>query len=405
MVSVTHLVLAIDGGAPVRTEPFPAWPQISPDEIDAAAAVLASGGINYWTGEQGKNFEKEFAASVGRKRAIALANGSVALELALYTLGIGPGDEVIVPSRSFVASASCVSMRGAQPVFADVDSDSGNVTAETLTPHISKKTKAIIVAHLGGWPCDMDAISALVRKHGLKLVEDCAQAQGARYKRHLVGSLGDIAIFSFCQDKMMTTGGEGGMLVTDDEVLFRRAWSLKDHGKSYEAVFEREHGPGFRWLHESIGTNWRMTEMQSAMGRVMLPKVPQRVGQRRKNASLLLEGLSRIEALRAPKPAPDLEPAFYRAYAYVRPERLVAGWNRDRVQAAIGAEGVPCFAGSCSEIYLEKAFAESAPKKRFPTAREMGATSLAFLVHHTLGEAELRDTIAAVEKVLHWASK
>lgn len=405
MVSVAHPALAIEGGAPVRTKPFPAWPLISPDEIEAAAGVLASGQINYWTGEQGKLFEKEFAESVGRKRAIALANGSVALELALYALNIGPGDEVIVPSRSFIASASCVSMRGARPVFADVDRDSGNVTAETLAPRISKRVKAIIVVHLGGSPCEMDAIRTLARDHRLKIVEDCAQAQGARYKGKPLGSLSDVAIFSFCQDKIMTTGGEGGMLVADDEELFRQGWSFKDHGKSYDAVFERDHPPGFRWLHESIGTNWRLTEMQSAMGRVMLRKVPQRVEQRRKNAGSLMNGLSKIAALRVPRPAPELDAAFYRVYAYVRPARLAAGWERDRVQAAIEAEGVPCFAGSCSEIYLEKAFSTIAPKKRFAVARELGETSLAFLVHNTLGEPEMRDTISAVQKVFQRAGK
>jgi dTDP-4-amino-4,6-dideoxygalactose transaminase len=405
MASVAHPGLAVEGGAPVRTTPFPAWPQISRDEIEGAAAVLASGKINYWTGEEGRRFEEEFAASIGRKRAIALANGSVALELALHALGIGPGDEVIVPSRSFIASACCVSMLGANPVFADVDRESGNVTAETLAPHISRKTKAIIVVHLGGWPCEMDPISTLAREHGLKIVEDCAQAQGARYKTNPIGSLSGAAIFSFCQDKIMTTGGEGGMLVTDDEALFRRAWSFKDHGKSYDAVFEREHPSGFRWLHESIGTNWRMSEMQSAMGRVMLPKVPQRVEQRRKNSAILFKGFSSIKALRAPQPPAETEAAFYRVYAYVRPELLAAGWNRDRVQAAIEAEGIPCFSGSCSEIYLEKAFAGIAPRQRFAIARELGETSLAFLVHHTLGESEMSDTLAAVEKVFQRASK
>ena len=400
MASIAQSVLAVEGGARVRTIPFPAWPQVSSDEIEAASSVLASGKINYWTGEEGRLFEKEFAASVRRKYAVALANGSVALELALYALGIGPGDEVIVPSRSFIASASCVSMRGAAPVFAEVDRESGNVTAATLAPHIGKKTKAIIAVHLAGWPCEMDSIRALATKQGLSIVEDCAQAHGASYQRQPVGSLSDLAIFSFCQDKIMTTGGEGGMLVTDDEILFRRAWSFKDHGKSYEAVHERNHAPGFRWLHESVGTNWRMTEMQSAMGRVMLPKIAQRIQQRQANAHRLQCGLSKIAALRVPAAAADVDCAFYRFYVYVRPEQLAPGWDRDRVQAAIEAEGIPCFAGSCSEIYLEKAFAEFAPKERFAVARELGETSLALLVHHTLGDAEMRDTIAAVEKVL-----
>ncbi len=279
--------LAIAGGAPLRTQPFAPWPVFAEDEIEAAVRVLASGRVNYWTGEEGRRFEEEFADACRRKHAVALANGSVALELALYALGIGPGDEVIVPSLIFIASASCVVLRGARPVFADVDRDSQNLTAETVAPLLTPRTKAIIDVHLAGWPCEMEALTALARKHHLKLIEDCAQAVGARYKDRPVGSFGDLAAFSFCQDKIISTGGEGGMLVMDDESLWNRAWSYKDHGKSYDAVHHRKHAPGFRWVHESLGTNWRVTEMQSAMGRVLLRKVAERAEKRSRLASIL----------------------------------------------------------------------------------------------------------------------
>jgi dTDP-4-amino-4,6-dideoxygalactose transaminase len=400
MATASQSALAISGGAPVRTAPFPSWPQIEPDEIAAATRVLQSGKINYWTGDEGRSFEKEFAQTIGRKYAVALANGSVALELALHALQIKPGDEVIVPSRSFIASASCVRLRGAVPVFADVDRDSGDINVASIRPLITKKTKAVIVVHVGGWPCEMEEIIALAGERGLKVIEDCAQAQGASYNGKPVGSFGDAAIFSFCQDKIMTTGGEGGMLVSDNESVWLRAWSYKDHGKSYAALHTSDHGNSFRWVHESLGSNWRVTEMQSAMGRVMLPKVAERVRLRQRNAKIIAQGLSNLLPLRIPIPPGSVSGAFYRLYAYLRPEKLAAGWDRNRVQAAIEAEGVPCFAGSCSEIYLEKAFENLRPRERHPVARELGETSLAFLVHHTLSERDMQDVVHAVTRVI-----
>src|SRR5208282_1519874 len=266
---------------------FPSWPYFEADEIEAAASVLRSGKVNYWTGDLGRRFEDEFAAYVGCRHAVALSNGTVALELALHALGVGAEDEVITTSRTFIASASCAVMRGARPVLADVDRDSQNITAETIRAALSPRTKAIIAVHLAGWPCDMDPILRLAGERGLKVIEDCAQALGATYKGRPVGSMGDAAAFSFCQDKIMTTGGEGGMMTTHNEEVWKRAWSFKDHGKSYDAVHRRAHPPGFRWLHESFGTNWRMTEMQSAIGRVALRKVAAWVEIRRRNAAIL----------------------------------------------------------------------------------------------------------------------
>lgn len=399
-------MLAIDGGRPVRTAPLPPWPHFAADEVEAAAAVLRSGKVNYWTGEEGRHFEREFAAFVTCKHAVALANGSVALEAALAALGIGPGDDVVVPSRTFIATASCAVMRGARPVVADIDRDSGTLTAETLRAALTPRTKAVIVVHLGGWPCDMDPILTLARERKLKVIEDCAQSLGAFYKGRPTGSLGDIAAFSFCQDKIMTTGGEGGMVTTNDPALADRVWALKDHGKSFDACYNRPHPPGFRWLHESFGTNWRMTEMQSALGRVTLRKVPDFVQTRARNAHILAERLLRMPALRVPLPAADLSPAWYRLYAYVDTARLAPGWTRERLMDSIAAEGVYCQSGSCSEIYLEKAFpAEMRPSKPLPVARELGETSLAFLLHPTLTEADMADVAAAVEKVMSVAAR
>lgn len=400
-------------GTHVVPRKLPGWPHSAPDEIEAAVRVLESGKINYWTGDEGRRFEAEFAAFVGCKYGVALANGTVALELALFAAGIGNSTtearrhggsqagvpvphedgvgEVITASRTFVASASCVVLRGLKPVMADVDRESQNVTAETIRAALTPRTKAIVVVHLAGWPCDMDPIMELAREHGLLVIEDCAQAHGATYKGRPVGSMGDVAAFSFCQDKIMTTGGEGGMLVTNNEAIWERAWAYKDHGKSYDAVYRREHGPGFRWLHESFGTNWRLTEMQSALGRVQLKKLPEWVATRRRNARILTEEFLQLPALRVTEPPAEVGHSYYKYYVFARPERLKKTWDRDRIVAETSARGVPCFSGSCSEIYLEKAFTgEIRPKSRLPLAKELGETSLMFLVHPTLSEDDVR---------------
>jgi dTDP-4-amino-4,6-dideoxygalactose transaminase len=392
--------LALDGGTPVRTSPLPPWPSFAPDEIKAAVDVLQSGHVNYWTGDQGKAFEQEYATSVGCPHGIAVANGTLALELALKALGVGPGDEVIVTPRTFVASASCAVTCGATPVFADVDPDSGNITAQTVAAVLSPRTRALIAVHLAGWPCDMNPLLELAAARGLAVIEDCAQAHGARYQGRAVGSLGHVGAFSFCQDKIMTTGGEGGLLTCHDEGLWDAMWSLKDHGKSHAAV-HGEHAPGFRWVHEGFGTNARLTEMQAAMGRVMLRKLPDWVATRRAYAGTLAERLGGLPGLRVPLPPEGFEHSYYKFYFYAEPQGLKPGWNRDRIMAAVTAEGVPCLSGSCPEVYLEEAFGPAMrPAERLPVARALGETSLMVMVHPTLTEADIRDTCHAVEKVM-----
>jgi hypothetical protein len=384
---------------------FSAWPYFAQDEIDAATRVLTSGKVNYWTGDEGRLFEKEFAAFVGCDHAVAMVNGTAALECALKALGIGPGDEVITTSRTFIASASCAVMLGARPIIADVNDDSQNITAESIGRVLTPRTKAIVAVHLAGWPCEMDEILALAHARGIKVVEDCAQAQGANYKGKPVGSLGDVAAFSFCQDKIMTTAGEGGMVTTNSAELWNSMWSLKDHGKSYDAVYHREHAPGFLWLHESFGTNWRLSEVQSAVGRIQLKKLPQWLSIRRKYAQILTNEFATLPGLRVTVPPKHIEHAYYKYYAFVRPEALRPEWTRDRIIEAINAEGIPCFSGSCSEIYLERAFPlEWRPKERLAVARELGETSLMFLVHPTLTEEHIHDTCATVKIVMSAAT-
>jgi dTDP-4-amino-4,6-dideoxygalactose transaminase len=398
--------LAVEGGPKLRSEPFADWPSFSEDELEAAESVLRSGKVNYWTGEEGRRFEVEYAEYTGCKHAVAVANGTVALELCLYALGIGPGDEVIVTSRTFIASASSVVMRGATPVMADVDRDSQNTTAETIRAALTPRTRAIIAVHLAGWPCDMDPILELARECGLKVIEDCAQAHGAMYKGRPVGSMGDANAFSFCQDKIMTTGGEGGLVTTNDSEVWSRAWSFKDHGKSYDAIYNCPRPRGRFWPHESFGTNYRLTEMQSAIGRVLLYKLPNLVNKRRQLASILTRRFSSMPALRVTTPPEGIYHSYYKYYAFLRSETLREGWNQQRVIEAIHAEGIPCFWGSCSEIYLEKAFTQPMrPSSRLPVAKELGETALMFLVHPTLSETDMDDVADGVQKVLTVATQ
>lgn len=385
-----------------RKHTFALWPHFEEDEIAAVQRVLASGKVSYWTGEQGKQFETEFADYVGIDHAVAVSNGTVALEFALRALGIGPGDEVVVAPRTFVATAGAVLSCGATPVFADVDRVSGNITAETIAPAITPKTKAIIPVHVAGWPCDMDPIMGLARQHGIKVIEDCAQAHGAVYRGRKVGSIGDIGAFSFCQDKIITTGGEGGMLTTNNAETWTRLWSLKDHGKSYDTVFNKQHPPGFRWLHESPGTNGRMTEMQSAIGRVALRKLSRWLEIRRGHAAIFNERFSRLPALEVLLPLEGFEHAYYKYYVNVVPGRLKPGWDRDRIMRGVMDTGCPCYSGSCCEIYLEKVFARLGlqPRERLPNARYLTDQALMFLVHPTLRTEDIRFVADAVEKVV-----
>ncbi len=399
--------LAINGGPPTRHVAFAPWPVFGPDEIDAAVRVLASGKVNYWTGEECEAFEQEFAAAIGVKFAIALANGTVALELALRSLGIGPGDEVIVPARTFIATASCAIAVGATPVVADIDPDSGNITARSVADVITERTRAVIPVHMAGWPCDMAPLLDLAARYRLHVVEDCAQSHGAMYHGRATGSFGSCAAFSFCQDKIMTTGGEGGMLVTDDTELWRRAWEYKDHGKSWDATHNREHAPGFRWLHESFGSNFRMTEMQAAIGRRQLAKLTGWTSLRRRNAGLLRAGLKDLPGLKVPQPDAGIEHAYYKFYAFLQSAQIRRDWTHGRIIEAINAEGIPCMAGSCSEIYREQAFAAAGlgPYQPLPVAQASSQSSLMFMVHPTLGEREMEDTALAVRKVMQSAAE
>src|SRR5690606_29293352 len=321
---------------------FEPWPSFTQEEADAVSQVLLSNKVNYWTGQECREFEKEFAAFAETQYAVALANGTVALDVALKALGIGAGDDVIVTSRTFLASASSIVTAGANPIFADVELDSQNISARTIEAVLTPNTKAIICVHLAGWMCDMDPIMQLASKYGIYVIEDCAQAHGARYKGKSVGSIGHIGAWSFCQDKIMTTGGEGGMVTTNDQELWKKMWSYKDHGKSWEAVYERKHPPGFRWVHESFGTNWRMMEVQAVIGRIQLRRMSEWTKRRQLNAMRIAEVCKRYPSIRVPKIPDYIHHAQYKFYVFVKPEKLKSTWNRDRIIETISANGVPC---------------------------------------------------------------
>ncbi len=386
---------------------LPSWPHYDQDEINAVMQVLRTGKVNYWTGDEGRSFECEFADYVGCRYGVALANGTVALEAALHALDIGPGDEVVVPARTFIASASCVAMRGARPIVADVDAGSGNITVETIEQVRTSRTKAVIAVHLGGWPCDMPAIMVYAEEHGLKVIEDCAQAHGAEIHGRKVGSFADAAAFSFCQDKIMSTGGEGGMLVTNSEQIRKKVWSLKDHGKDYELVREPCSESGFRWLHHSFGTNWRMTEMQAAIGRAQLKKLPFWLEQRRTNALALFEALRGVPGLAIPMIPPHIHPAFYRAYVFIELSKLKSAWSRDRIVREVNRQEVPHSYGSCCEIYREQAFVQAglSPDQPLPVARLLGETFMCFPVHPGLTVDNMHVIAQAVASVMAKAVK
>ncbi|QXB86680.1 DegT/DnrJ/EryC1/StrS aminotransferase family protein [Acinetobacter lwoffii] len=381
---------------------FSPWPSFTQEEADAVSQVLLSNKVNYWTGQECREFEKEFAQFAQTQYAVALTNGTVALDVALKALNIGTGDDVIVTSRTFLASASSIVTAGANPIFADVELDSQNISARTIEAVLTPNTKAIICVHLAGWMCDMDPIMQLAKEKGLYVIEDCAQAHGAMYKGKSAGSIGHIGAWSFCQDKIMTTGGEGGMVTTNDENLWKKMWSYKDHGKNFDSIYNKQHPPGFRWLHDSFGTNWRMMEMQAVIGRIQLKMMPEWTEKRTKNAERILSCFENSPYFTVHRPSDDYVHAAYKCYVQVNIDALPEGWSRDRIMAEINALGVPCFSGSCSEVYLEHAFDHTKwrPVERLKNAQQLGETSLMFLVHPTLTENNIQTTEYGIQQVI-----
>ena len=382
---------------------FTSWPSYTSEEADAAHKVLLSNKVNYWTGSECREFEKEFAVWSNSKYAIALGNGTLALDSAFKALNITAGDEVIVTARTYIASVSSIVNAKAIPIFVDVDLNSQNITPESIRSKITNKTKAIVCVHLAGWPCEMDGIMDLAKEFNLFVIEDCSQAHGAMYKGKSVGSIGNIGCWSFCQDKIMTTGGEGGMVTTNEKSLWRKMWSYKDHGKSYEAVYQQKHPEGFRWVNESFGTNWRMTEMQGVIGRIQLKRMSDWHTKRFNNANEIWNTSRQCKGLRVPNIPDYIKHAAYKCYVFVELNKLKKEWNRDKIIKEINTLGVPCYSGACPEVYLEKAFDNTGlrPKERLINAQELGESTLMFLVHPTLSNDEIKKTCDAITSVMN----
>jgi dTDP-4-amino-4,6-dideoxygalactose transaminase len=411
--------LAINGGPKVRTDPFPPWPHFFDDEIEEVEKVLREGRVNYWTGTRGREFQENFARFCCAKHGIAVMNGTAALHVALAAAQIGPGDEVIVPPRTFIATAFSVLHQNAVPVFADIDLRTQNIDVHSIRERITERTRAIICVHLAGLPCDMDPIMELAAEFDVKVIEDAAQAHGAKYKGKLTGTLGHIAAFSFCNDKIITTGGEGGMVVTDSDEMAEIARSFKDHG--YEERERRnllELEALYTYIHHRMGYNYRMTEMQAAIGLKALEKLEWNLSRRRENARYLSDRLSRHDALIPPFESDDFEHAYYKYYVRLNLKRLKT--DRDTFVKAVRAEGVPIGLGASSEGYREQAFQELVGYGRtgcpfrcpwykgradytaveLPNAKRLGGEVFVLQVHPTIERRDLDDVIAAIEKVL-----
>ena len=386
---------------------FSPWPSFTQEEVDAVSSVLLSNKVNYWTGSKCRQFEKEFSKWCDVKYSVALANGTLALDSAFKALEISEGDEVIVTSRTFIASVSSIVNAGASPVFVDIDLESQNIDPRFIQKKITSKTKAIVCVHLAGWPCEMDEISQIAIKNGIFIIEDCSQAHGAKYKGKSVGSIGDIGCWSFCQDKIMTTGGEGGMVTTNSEKLWKKMWSYKDHGKNYDLAHSRSPSNVYRYIHDSFGTNWRMTEMQAAIGLIQLRKMDDWHKQRNKNAHQIWSAAKKCKGLRVPSISDDIDHAAYKCYIFVNASQLKSTWSREKIINEITDLGVPCYSGSGSEVYLEKSFLNTKfkPIHNLPNAKKLGEDSLMFLVHPTLSNIEIKKTCHAIQDVMSRASK
>ena len=378
------------------------WPYFYPEDINKVSEILKSGKINYWTGFEGREFEKEFSSYVGVEHSVAVDNGTNALILAAHALGISKGDEVIMSPRTFVASAFSIMHLGAKPVFIDIDRNTQNMDPDLIEAAITPNTKAIMAIHLAGWPCEMDKIKEICDKHNLFLIEDCAQAHGAKYKGQSVGSFGDVNAWSFCQDKIMTTAGEGGMVTTNNKDYWSSVWSFKDHGKNYDTVYNKEHPPGFRWLHEDHGTNARMTEIQSAIGRLQLKKLDMWIDQRTNLSNIFNDAFSDLDGLRITLPPSHIKHAYYKYYVFAEPEKLKSDKDRDFIMNSLNDLGIACYSGSCSEIYKEKAFDKmfSSQKPSLKVAKELGETSLMFLVHPTINEEDIYKICEQTKKII-----
>lgn len=375
------------------------WPRHEQDEIDAAMAVLQSGRVNALVhGDQTSALSRAFVDYCGGNFGFCVGNGTLALEVAMRALGIGEGDEVIVPARSFFATAGAVLAVGAKPAFADVQGHSQNIDPDSVERLITPRTRAILCVHLAGWPCDMERLRSLADRHGLFLIEDCAQAHGAAIGSQRVGSFGDAAAFSFCTDKIMSTAGEGGLVLFRNEAHYAAGFSYKDHGKNFAKMADGRGKAGeFRYIHDFPGSNFRLTEFQAAIGLRQLAKLPGWLAARRQNAEVLLERLAGDQRVQLPAPGDGITHAWYKFYLQLGGQDDIEAY-RTRIIGRLHAAGIPAGSGSCPDMSLEAAF-EGLDVRRdgeLPAARDLGKRTLMLLVDHTLNEGQMHRVADAV---------
>ena len=387
------------------------WPRFGPEEIEAVTEVLKSGKVNYWTGDYIQKFEAEFSRFTRAEFSLAVMNGSVALDLAMEVLGVSCGDEVIVPCRTYYASAGCIVRAGATPVFVDVDRETQNLSIESIEEAVTSRTKAIICVHLAGWPCDMVEIVEFARRRGLFVVEDCAQAHGATIGGRSVGTFGDLGCWSFCQDKIISTGGEGGMVTTNSAEYAAKLWCLRDHGKNQLRTLEQRvtlADGRYKYLHDEVGSNFRMSGIQAVIGTIQLKALRQVQMIRYRNARLIWSSLQELDLIRTPSEfsldrfseSGDLRHAAYKCYFFFE-----AGQEfRDRMMKLLIERGVPCGQGACPELYRERAFlGRSSANGNFEGARSLSSSAIALLCDNTVTNTLIKtwtEHVSEVHKLL-----
>lgn len=377
------------------------WPFYSNKIANSVKNTIKSGKVNYWTGNLCSKFEKNFSKFINIKYSCSISNASVGLEMALNALDIKKNDEVIVPSRTYITSASAILRVNAKPIFADIEKNSLNIDINSIKKNINRNTKAIICVHLAGYPCDMKNILKIAKKNNLKVIEDCSQAHGAMIKNRSVGSFGDISVWSFCNDKIISTGGEGGMIACNNKTIYKKIWSIKDCGRSYDKIRKKTTKVGYRWLYDSIGTNFRMTEMQAAIGIIQLKELKSYLIKRNKNAKILYNALKNINFIEFQNVDKKLYHAYYRFSILINNTKIKKNHSRDTILKQLINNKIPATVGVCPELYKEKVF-HKFRKKHFDRyyAKEVGKNIICFSVDPSISEQNMQSISHKIKRIM-----
>ncbi len=376
------------------------WPIVSNQEIKLVNNVLKSNKLNYWTGENCKKFEEEFSKLIKTKYSISLANGSVGLDIAIKSLNLKKNSEVIVTPRSYISSVTSVINQGLTPVFADIDLNSQNIEYETIIKKITKNTKAILVVHLGGMPANMTKIISFAKKNKIKIIEDCSQAHGAKINNKYVGTFGDISIWSFCNDKILNTLGEGGIIATKSFMIYKKLWALKDCGKNFSKFKKFKKKNKFKWVHDFEGTNLRMTEVQAAIGRYQLKKLTTWVNMRNYISKKIISICKNFKSIRTQIVPSKFLNSYYRCYIFLDYKHIKKGWTREKILQYLNTNGIYCDVGSCPEIYKEKFLSKQKHinLKSLKNANLIGKSSIAFKVFPNIYKTTLNNKLSKLNK-------